>query len=168
MTQEMDQAERWRRLTHKQRECLDLVLERKTSKEIARILGITMHAVDLRLTKARVTLGARNRAHSALIYESLKKTYGKTTYGFPLLPEDGDAMPAMVANEASMSLAGEDGPQQTGPTFEGYDALFADLRRRDHSVSRRTIFMIFVVGIMVVIILIGLGIAQTLSKLISV
>lgn len=168
MTKDIDQAERWQRLTLKQREVLDLVLERKTSKEIARILGISMHAVDLRLTNARITLAARNRADSALIYERLRETYGKMTCHFPLLPDEPNAMPAMLSDEASMAETGADGSPKKDPIQTGYDALFRDIRRRDHGVSRRTAFMVFIVGVMVVVILVGLGIAQALSKLISV
>lgn len=168
MTPEKDQFERFRRLTQKQRDCLDLVVERKTSKEIARILGISMHAVDLRLTNARLTLGASNRAQSAILYEQLRKTYGEMTCHFPLLPDDDAAVPPMASNEASLAEADEPGSHETGDENRGYDALFRDLRRRDHSITRRTLFMVSVVAIMVIVILVGLGIAQTLSKLISV
>lgn len=167
MTQESDQIERFRRLTQKQRACLDLVVERKTSKEIARILGISMHAVDLRLTNARLTLGAANRAQSAIIYERLRKTYGEMTCHFPLVPDEADEMPPMASDEAGMTFAAEAGLREPDK-LQGYDALFRDLRRRDHSITRRTLFMVSVVGIMVIVILVGLGIAQTLSQLISV
>ncbi len=103
MMQDREQAERWSRLTRKQRDCLDLLLERKTSKEIARILQITDHAVDLRLTNARMTLGARNRAETALIYERLLKTYGQMTCQSPLLTSRNRSGPpsAMLASVAS-------------------------------------------------------------------
>ena len=74
----------------------------------------------------------------------------------------------MAPDEASMTLTGNDGSNEPGQTVDGYDALSRVLRRRDHGVSRRTAFMVFLVGVMVVVILVGLGIAQTLSKLISV
>src|SRR3546814_10544321 len=58
---EDDDLARWLRLTEKQRACLDLLIERKTSKEIARILGISKPTVDQRITAARIILGAANR-----------------------------------------------------------------------------------------------------------
>ena len=48
-------------LSDKQREVLDLVVARKSSKEIARILGISKHTVDQRITLARQKYGAANR-----------------------------------------------------------------------------------------------------------
>src|SRR3546814_1307756 len=64
---EDDDLARWLRLTEKQRACLDLLIERKTSKEIARILGISKPTVDQRITAARIILGAANRDEAALI-----------------------------------------------------------------------------------------------------
>jgi DNA-binding CsgD family transcriptional regulator len=168
MTPEKEHLERFRRLTQKQRACLDLVLERKTSKEIARILGISTHAVDLRLTNARMTLGASNRAQSAILYEQLRKTYGEMTCHLSLLPDGDDPMPLIVPDEAHRAIADHAGPNGLDSPRESYDALFKDLRRRDHSITRRTIYMVSLVGIMVVVIMLGLGIAETLSDLISV
>src|SRR3546814_2782788 len=53
--------ERWSRLTNKHRACLDPLLERKTSKEIARMIGLAKPTVDQRLTKARSILGVDTR-----------------------------------------------------------------------------------------------------------
>ena len=63
-----DDEDRWSRLTEKQRACLDLLIEHKTSKEIARLLDISKHTVDQRLNLARDTLGAQDRNESAFIY----------------------------------------------------------------------------------------------------
>src|SRR3546814_1772175 len=52
---EDDDLARWLRLTEKQRACLDLLIERKTSKEIARILGISKPTVDQRITDRKST-----------------------------------------------------------------------------------------------------------------
>ncbi len=46
-------AERWARLTEKHRACLDLLLDHRTSKQIARILGIAKPTVDQRIAAAR-------------------------------------------------------------------------------------------------------------------
>src|SRR3546814_5832752 len=77
---EDDDLARWLRLTEKQRACLDLLIERKTSKEIARILGISKPTVDQRITAARIILGAANRDEAALIYARLKQLYDRITY----------------------------------------------------------------------------------------
>src|SRR5688572_25598825 len=57
--------DRFAQLTEKQRECLRLVLRNHSSKEIARELGIGVHAVDQRLKSAMKTLGVSSRAEAA-------------------------------------------------------------------------------------------------------
>src|SRR3546814_14184128 len=69
-----DEAARWARLTDKQRACLDLLLERQTSKQNARRLNISKQADDLRLTTARDVLGAANRDETAMPYARLRST----------------------------------------------------------------------------------------------
>ena len=59
----------WEQLTDKQRACLDLLLERKTSKEIAIILGISKWTADQRIASARSILGAQDRDKAAIAYE---------------------------------------------------------------------------------------------------
>ena len=53
------------RLTEKQRACLRLVLMHKSSKEIARELGIGVDAVDQRIKTAMKSLGVRSRIEGA-------------------------------------------------------------------------------------------------------
>jgi DNA-binding CsgD family transcriptional regulator len=63
-------AARVARLTAGQRECLDLVDDHATSKEIARQLGISRHTVDARLRGAIQTLGVSSRREAAIIYRA--------------------------------------------------------------------------------------------------
>lgn len=67
-------------LTIKQREVFDLLIEHKTSKEIARLLRISPHTVDQRIQIAKDKLGARNRNEAAAIYRRLVETYDQMTY----------------------------------------------------------------------------------------
>lgn len=55
-------------LSEGQKACLRLVDEHRTSKEIARILGISPFTVDQRLTLARKKLGAATRIEAARIF----------------------------------------------------------------------------------------------------
>lgn len=57
-------------LTDKQREVLNLLVQHKTSKEIARILGISPYTVDQRIAAARRKLNARSRNELAATYQS--------------------------------------------------------------------------------------------------
>ena len=52
------------RLSPRQRECLRLVYQRKSTKEIAVALGIAPGTVSTYLTEAVQLLGARNRRHA--------------------------------------------------------------------------------------------------------
>ena len=61
-------------LTKKQREVLDLVLQHKSSKEIARTLQISPHTVDQRIVSARQKLGAASRGELARAYSHLLET----------------------------------------------------------------------------------------------
>ena len=67
-------------LTAKQREVLDLLLEHKTSKEIARQLEISPHTVDQRIQFAKEKLGAASRNEAAMIYRRLVEICGQLTY----------------------------------------------------------------------------------------
>jgi len=67
-------------LTDKQREVLDLLIEHKTSKEIARRLRISPHTVDQRIQFAKDKLGARTRSEAAVFYRRLLETCDQLTY----------------------------------------------------------------------------------------
>lgn len=80
-------------LSAKQREVLDLLLEHKSNKEIARLLGISPSAVDQRLAAARLRLGTSRRGDTARAYASLRSTCAKYTGGFAqvaAMPQIGD------------------------------------------------------------------------------
>lgn len=82
---EVDLAARVGRLTAGQRECLDLVDDHATSKEIARQLGISRHTVDARLRAAIQTLGVGSRREAAIIYRAAMQaaTYQPFAYQSP-------------------------------------------------------------------------------------
>ena len=55
-------------LTDKQQDVLDLLVLHKTSKQIARELGISPHTVDQRVTAARKKFGVETRSELAAAY----------------------------------------------------------------------------------------------------
>jgi DNA-binding CsgD family transcriptional regulator len=87
-------ADRIDRLTEKQRECLRLVFMHRSSKEIARELGIGADAVDQRIKTAMRTLGVETRVDAARLlaeHEGLGP-YQRLVYQMPdVVP---DAYPA--------------------------------------------------------------------------
>ncbi len=68
-----------KRLTPKERAVLDLVVQHRTTKEIARQLDVAPNTVDMRLRSARDKLRARDRNDTARIYGALLDACGKTT-----------------------------------------------------------------------------------------
>ncbi len=62
-------------LTDGQKDCLRLVNAHHTSKEIARILGISHFTVDQRLDTARKKLGVTNRVDAAKLFFSTDQNY---------------------------------------------------------------------------------------------
>ena len=80
------------RLTDKQRECMQLVVLRKSSKEIARELRIAKPTVDQRIASARQTLGARNRDEAALIFARATQIYDRVIYDPARIPVSGSSV----------------------------------------------------------------------------
>lgn len=71
-------------LTDKQRECLRLAADHMSSKEIARVLGISASAVEQRLKYAVRVVGARDRREAARQFAKWEQAgCGETTYGLP-------------------------------------------------------------------------------------
>lgn len=62
-------AARLSQLTPKERECLRLVLENRSSKQIARQLGISRTSVDTHVRRARAKLGIKDRHEAARLLE---------------------------------------------------------------------------------------------------
>jgi DNA-binding CsgD family transcriptional regulator len=165
----------WAKLTEKQRDCLDLLLEHKTSKEIARALEISKDTVDQRLKAARETLGARNRAEAAVLYGQLKSIYDRVVYDAAEVPPrpiwvrsrfpDGD--PANLG-DLKDGTALPDSRSRLG-------SLFRDLGRHDHGTAWRisiylgllVLTILILLGGLGIILFGGLGIAQALEQLLS-
>lgn len=79
---DVDLGSRVARLTAGQRECLYLVDDHATSKEIARQLGISRHTVDARLRGAIQTLGVSSRREAAIIYRAAMQAEGYQPFAY--------------------------------------------------------------------------------------
>lgn len=120
---DVDLAARVARLTAGQRECLDLVDDHATSKEIARQLGISRHTVDARLRGAIQTLGVSSRREAAIIYRAAMQaeTYQPFAYQssriVTQLPEpetdghDADSEPDATTYASPAAAAVQTAPQ---------------------------------------------------------
>jgi DNA-binding CsgD family transcriptional regulator len=71
VTNDTDFSAKVRRLTPRQIECLRLVYDRRTSKEIAAEIELSAATVDSYITDAVALLGARNRRHAAELLHSV-------------------------------------------------------------------------------------------------
>ena len=140
-------------LTDKQREVLDLLLEHKTSKEIARALQISPHTVDQRIQFAKDKLGAATRNEVAAAYRRLRQIYGQMTYGDLRIarydsPPHGESRP-------DDRPAGSQGSGAGRSTVQGwFDGPNGTLVR-----------LAAIVGIAVLLMLLGLGGLAMLSRL---
>lgn len=159
--------ELWLRLTDRQRAVFDLLLERKTSKEIARALAISKDTVDQRVKAVRQALGAANRNEAALIYARLRSTYDRVAYD-----------PAVMANPPTLAPFDfpDDGPTNALTLRDGagtaaqskcFGPAFKDLGRHDHSAANRAWIYLTVITVLVFLALGGLGIAEALTQLVS-
>lgn len=107
---EVDLAQRVARLTPGQRECLDLVDDHATSKEIARQLGISRHTVDARLRGAIQTLGVSSRREAAIIYRAAMQAeaYQPFTYQSPRIVSPTPARNKLPEVETSPENVGDE------------------------------------------------------------
>lgn len=158
---------RWRRLTEKQRACLDLLLERQTSKQIARRLDISKQAVDLRLKTARDILGAANRDETAIIYARLRQTYDRMPCDPVILPPQPQLVPSDFPDgdptkvfELHENVAGRSGPRSESSSSR-------DLLRPDYWPATRATIMVAMLMAGLLMIIAGLSIGDTLTRLVS-
>ena len=158
------------RITPKQRECLDLVLERKTSKQISRILRISKPAVDQRLATARQSLGAVDRDDAVMIYARMLATYDRVAYDSMQLPPVAQSLQSDEQDRASAAtLTLHEAPTSFGNFERGpvaaFDVLGVSLQELS-LVARLVVIVAFCVGILASL-LIGLAVAQSLSRLLG-
>lgn len=93
-----DRPERLDRLTKRQRECLRLVGQMRTSKQIAATLGISPHTVDGHVNEAVATLEAGTRYEAARLFLAHEST-----------PQRLTGQPEPLASEV------ESAPSEVGP-----------------------------------------------------
>jgi len=158
---------RWDRLTEKQRACLDLLLERQTSKQIARRLGISKPTVDQRITAARFILGAADRAETALRYARLKQLYDRVIYDPMQLPPAPTLVPSDFADgdPSAFREAHFRSSARIGSLGEGRP--FGSVGSHAHGSTARLAIMAAMLAAIVIAILGGLGIAQALTRLLT-
>lgn len=96
-----------------EREVVELILARHTTKEIARRLELSPKGVEWRVRSARDKLGAVNRNDLARIYAELNPDWGKTLGG----------PPPVASSPAARLAAAPETPAQSRYVFHDAGAL---------------------------------------------
>src|SRR5689334_4240118 len=81
-------ADRVKRLTPGQLDCLRLVDQHLSSKEIAAELNISPHTVDQRIRQSLQTLGVERRAQATRIVARYTEPYQRLIHQSPYIPAD--------------------------------------------------------------------------------
>lgn len=157
-------------LTAKQREVLDLLIEHKTSKEIARRLGISPHTVDQRIQFAKEKLGAASRNEAAALYRRLSELSGQLTH-----EESYIASRSAVADNRGGTLAAlppvqfsSQGWARSGPFGNGADhAVVPELFEGRYGTLVRLGAIIVIAVFLVILVLGGMAIFSQLSELMA-
>ncbi|MCJ2178036.1 helix-turn-helix domain-containing protein [Novosphingobium album (ex Hu et al. 2023)] len=160
------------RLTAKQHEVLRFVAENRTSKEIAWELGISESAVNQRIEGVRSRTGGPPRAELARAYRQYQQDLDETC---KLLPDNIPQVPAAaaVAQGASQDAFADKLALADAVTFtltppwqnERVGRVVPEVLDGAHAGLSRTAAMVAIAVGMLVIAMVGLGVAEALSRL---
>lgn len=162
-------------LTAKQRDVLNLLIQHKTSKEISRLLGISPHTVDQRITLARAKLRVATRGEVAQAYRRLVEIYEQPVY------EESYVAPAAVSGQFRRQedvtvLAG--GPEWTrtddqtiygsaGSVSQPYYHVLPEMFDGPNGTLLRLGFIVAITVLMIVAILGGLTMYAELASIVD-
>lgn len=173
-------------LTDQQKQCLRLVADMRSSKEIARELGISHHTVDQRIKRALFLLGLSKRIEAARVlkeFENLHPLEGNEghqplVYQRPDLPhemsnwheglsfgewnpaDDGDANE--LREDQSFRMDDLIGPHQNSSPFS---VLFEVDRKNNLSWRARSLVMLLIVFTALVGFALLVSLAEGISRL---
>jgi DNA-binding CsgD family transcriptional regulator len=148
-------------LTNKQRQVLDLLIRHKTSKEIARELGISPHTVDQRIQFAREKLGVRTRSEAAVAYRRLIEICEPATY-----EDSGIAVAAPEGDEAAQAGVSTREPSSRARMTTGLDhPASRELFEGRHGTLFRLGAIVAIAVLLVLLVLAALATFSQLSQL---
>jgi DNA-binding CsgD family transcriptional regulator len=158
-------------LTEKEREALDLVLDRLSSKQIAqRLGGLSPKTIDQRLDGARAKLGAATRVDAARRYATLLGTPERLRYQPFRLSSDEQFEPrtSSVSAEAVYTL-GDAATFGSGAPWESSAADWSAPKFRGQALGTAPLLVIILAGaaVLLAMVLLGLGVMQGLNAIIS-
>ena len=153
--------DRFDSLKDEHRQCLRLVAQGYSSKEIARPLGLHPRTIDQRLDRARKLLGERDRAAAARAFarhEAGGRRYDAVIYDPPAVvpqpPESEDATTAWGPAPTPVPDIVREAPASVsyGSEFTPPDAPAGGKRNGLSPLLRLTLIVLMVVGLMLAIV----------------
>lgn len=160
----------WNRLTGKQHEVLSLVVDRRSNKEISRLLGISESGVEQRLRAAMVRLGCNRRADAARAYEAMLRTCGESTGAKLHLinSPDVDQSSGRDAHSNDVLTLADSSPLDWGAApwvrNPNESALLGELDRK-FGISGRIVMIVGLSATMALLLLAMLAIASSLDRI---
>ena len=115
---ERELAKRVAKLTPGQLDCIRLVAQHLSSKEIAAELGISPHTVDQRIRQALQTLGVSRRSQAARIVAQQCEPYQRLIHQAPYIETGGAAADEDPADSNQIRHAGRAGETWGGSGFQ--------------------------------------------------
>ena len=157
------------RLTAKQHEVLRFVAENRTSKEIAFELGISESAVNQRIEGVRNRAGSPPRAELARAYRQYLQKLQNTSHSIPAqnpqVVADGHQFRTTDGEDrGAITDAGADG-NATSPTERIEFRVVPEVLDGEHAGLNRTAAMIAIAAGLLLVAMVGLGVARALSYL---
>jgi DNA-binding CsgD family transcriptional regulator len=155
-------------LTDKQRAVLDLLIQHKSSKEIARTLAISPYTVDQRVGAARLKLRATSRGEVARVYSGLLAICDESAYQFSYMDTeapDGEGPLQAECLEPTFTFSDavalrHSAPWETTPEpmsgLEAFDNRFGK--------SGRVLAILVLAAVLAVTLLAMVSMAKTLSE----
>lgn len=147
-------GQRIARLSSGQLDCLRLVDQHLSSKEIASELGISPHTVDQRIRGALHILGVERRAHAARMIAQECGPYQRLIHQSPHIeaqPIDGQSGPAVGIQIRHTDRAGKDGlsgfnTEQRSETRSSLPLPFATRShpRNEMSIGQRLLWIVLI------------------------
>lgn len=152
-------------LSPKQREVLDLLLQHKTAKEMARDLGISPHTVEQRLRTAREKLGVTRRSELVAAYRRQNAIYEKTVYGPSRIVPGAMALSKSAGPEEQALILAEPA-QSAGSTAEEGQVLLVPAIMTGPAKGLIRVGAVFVIAASAITVaLTGMAMFQQLSTL---
>jgi len=115
---EQEAAERVARLSQGQMDCLRLVNEHLSSKEIAGLLGLSPHTVDQRIRGALHTLGVERRTQAARLVAKYSSDYQRLIHQSPYIETRSGSGDENGAVSNQIRHAGRAGEIRGRPNFQ--------------------------------------------------